>query len=245
MPETEVIDSTDLGIGAGDNHCAIIVEHLPEFAEVGVIGRSFDHQAVFFLTHVTLGRNRAESRIDTGLYLHPQQPVVFSGVLRAAEGGKDWPDIIYSTEIGIDGRGFVFCGLQHPHQIIFRLGGFPHIFAQTIDVELDAADLLQCRDHLLFQLLDHILAHIVGNLAVPLVGHMQHDRGALVLVAQKLEPLQEGEAAGIGQQQDVRLRQPLARGADISTVDHTQIGFHIGADILGMTRPLGIQDEIA
>ena len=57
------------------------------------------------------------------------------------------------------------------------------------------------------KLLDHVLDHVRRDLAIRHIGRLEHDRFALVLLAQQLEPFHEGEAAGVGQQQHVRVRQ--------------------------------------
>ena len=58
MAEALVVESTDLGVGAGDDHRTLVVEQLPELAEAGPVGRTLDHQAVALVGLLALGRDR-------------------------------------------------------------------------------------------------------------------------------------------------------------------------------------------
>ena len=171
--------------------------------------------------------------------------VVVDRVLRAAEGAEDRPDVIDAAEIGVDRRRLRLGALQHAHQIVLGLGRFLQVFAQAVDVELDAGDALERRDHLFLELLDHVLDHVLGDLAVAHVGRVQHDRLALVLLAQQLEPLHEGEAAGVGEQQHVGIGKFLAVGREIALGHHADVGLHVGADVLRMADLLGFQHVAA
>ena len=141
------------------------------------------------------------------LDLLAQEPVIFDRVVRAAEGAEDRADIIDAAEIGVDRRGFVLALCSTQMMIVLGHRGLAQIFAQAVDVELDAGDPLELRDDLLLELLDHVFDHVRRDLAVRQIGRVEHDRFAVVLLAQQLEPLHEGEAAGVGQQQHVRVRQ--------------------------------------
>ena len=143
--------------------------------------------------------------------LGAQELVIINGIVGATERTEDRPDVIDAAEICVDRRRLGFGGLQHANQIVFGLGRLPQVFAQAVDVEFDAGDALKRRDDLFLELLDHVVDHVLGDLAVAHIGRMQHDGLALVLLAQQLEPLHEGEAAGVGEQQHVRIRQTACR----------------------------------
>ncbi len=135
--------------------------------------------------------------------------------------------------------------LQHPHQVVLGAGRAGQHLAQPVLVVLPARDLLELGNYLIAQLLDHVLSHRVGDPPVGLVGHVQHGHRAVVLLAQDLEPLHEGEAAGVGQQQQVRLGQPLAGRADVARFHHAHVALDVGADVLGVPELLGQGDVLA
>ena len=174
-----------------------------------------------------------------------QRVVVLRRLGRAAERGEDRPDVVHRAEVAVDRRGPVLGRLQHPDQVLLGLGGLPHVLAQPVDVELDAGDLLQRRDHLLLELLDDVVAHALRHLALALVGHVQHHGFAVVLLAHQLEPLHEGEAAGVGEQQHVGRGQRLAGRADVALQHHAEVGLDVGADVLGVAVALGVHDHLA
>ena len=236
VAEAEVVDAADLRVGRRDDDRALVVEHLPEFAEAGPVGRAFDDQPVFLLAHLALGRDRALALAHALLDLLPQHAVELGRLRHAAERGEDRADVVDGAEIAVDRRRPVLRRLQHGDQILLGLRRFPHVLAQPVDVELDAGDALERRDHRLLQLLDHVVAHVRRDLAFALVRHVQHHGLAAVFVADQLEPLHEREAAGVREQQDVGLRQRLAGGADLAAHHHAEVGLHVGADVLGLRR---------
>ncbi len=243
MAEAEVVDAADLGVARGDDDRAFVVEHLPELAEAGVVRRPFDDQAVFLLAHVAVGRDRAQAVGEALFHLGAQELVVVDGVIGAAEGAEDRPDVVDAAEIGVDRRRLVLGALQHANQIVLRLHRLLQVLAQPVDVELHAGDALELGDHLLLELLDHVLGHVLGDLAVAHVGRVQHDRLALVLLAQQLEPLHEGEAAGVGEQQHVGIGEFLAVRREVALRHHANVRLHVGADVLGVADLLGFKHE--
>src|SRR6266496_827613 len=76
VTEAEIVDAADLAVARGDDHGAFIVEHLPELAEVGVIRRALDHEPIFLLAHVAVGRHRALALGDAIVDLVPEKAVV-------------------------------------------------------------------------------------------------------------------------------------------------------------------------
>src|SRR5574337_618877 len=74
---------------------------------------------------------------------------------------------------------------------------------------------------------------------------VQHHRGALVLIAHQLEPLHEGEAAGVGEQQHVGPGQRLAVRRQVAPGHHPQVGLDVGADVLRGPALLGLGDVVA
>jgi hypothetical protein len=74
---------------------------------------------------------------------------------------------------------------------------------------------------------------------------MQHGGLAVVLLPDQLEPLHEGEATGVGQEQQVGTGQGLAGRADLAAQHHAQVGLDIGAHVLGMAVALGVHDHLA
>jgi hypothetical protein len=64
-------------------------------------------------------------------------------------------------------------------------------------------------------------------------------------VADQLEPLHEGEAAGVAQQQHVGPRHRVAGGADLAAHHHAEVGLDVGADVLALAVALGVHDELA
>ena len=193
------------------------------------------------MLHVAVGRDRALAGGEALLDLGAQELVVVDRVVGAAERAEDRADVVDAAEIGVDRRRLGLGALQHAHQVILGHGRFLEIFAQPVDVELDAGDALELGDHLFLELLDHVFDHVLGDLAVAHVGRVQHDRLALVLLAQQLEPLHEGEAAGVGQQQHVRVGQLLAVGADVALRHHADVGLDVGADVLGVADLLRLE----
>ena len=174
VAEAEVVQAADLGVGRRHHHRALVVEHLPELAEARPVGRAFDDQPVFLLAHLALGRDRALAQAHALLDLLAQHAVVRGGLGRAAEGGEDRADVVHRAEVAVDRRGPVLGRLQHLDQVLLGLGRLAHVLAQPVDVELDARDALERRDHRLLQLLDHVLAHVRLDVAFALVGHVQH-----------------------------------------------------------------------
>ena len=206
VAEAEIVDATDLRVGGSHDDCALVIEHLPEFAKARPVGRTFDDQAVFLVSHFAVGRDRSLALAYALLDLLPQHAIELGRLRRAAERGEDRADVVDGAEVAVDRRRPVFRRLQHGDQILLGLGRFLHVLAQPVDVELDSGDALQRRDHRLLQLLDHVVAHVRRDLALALVRHVQHHALAAVLVANQLEPLHEGEAAGVREEQDVGLR---------------------------------------
>jgi hypothetical protein len=135
--------------------------------------------------------------------------------------------------------------LQHLDQVLLGLLRFAHVLSQAIDVELDAGDALQRRNHAVLDLLHHIVAHVRRDPAVALVGHVQHDHLAAVLLPDQLEPLHEREAAGVGKQQHVGFGQRFPGGANVAGEHHAEVGLDVGADVLRVAVALGVQDHLA
>ena len=102
VPETEIIGTADLGVTRGDDNRALLVEHLPELPEVGVVGRTFHDEPVFFLAHRSIGCDRAETGCKTLIDLFTQEPVVIDRVIGAAKRTEYRADVIDAAEIGID-----------------------------------------------------------------------------------------------------------------------------------------------
>ncbi len=245
VAEAEVVEAAHLGVGGGDHHRAFLVEHLPEVAEAGPVGRALDDEPVFLFAHLALGRDRALAQTHALVDLAAQHAVVLGGLRRAAEGGEDRPDVVHRAEVAVDRARPVLGALQHAHQVFLGLHRFLHVLAQPVDVELDARDALERGDHRLLELLDHVFAHVRRDVALALVGHVQHHGLAAVLVADQLEPLHEGEAAGVAEQQDVGPRHRVAGGADLAAHHHAQVGLHVGADVFALAVALGVHDHLA
>src|SRR6185295_333616 len=94
VAEAEIVDAAYLGVGAGDDDGAFVVEHLPEVAEAGPIGRAFDDEAILLFLHIAFGRDRALAIGDALLDLAAQQAIIFGGFGRAAERGEDRAHVI-------------------------------------------------------------------------------------------------------------------------------------------------------
>jgi hypothetical protein len=74
---------------------------------------------------------------------------------------------------------------------------------------------------------------------------VQHHHRALVFLLQQLEPLHEGEAAGVAEQQQRGLGQALAGGADVALAHHADVALHVGAHVLGVANLLGLEHVVA
>ena len=109
----------------------------------------------------------------------------------------------------------------------------------------DPGHLFQYRDHVLLQLFHDVVAHVLRRMAVGGVGDVEHHRGALVLLPEQLEPLHEGEAPGIAEEQHIRVGERLPVGCDVPLRHHADVRLHVGADVLGVPRPLGLGDHLA
>ena len=139
MPETEIVSAANLGVARRHNHRALLVEHFPELAEVGVVGRAFGDEAVFLLSPSARRASPAPGRHGDALIdLFAQEAVVIDRIIGAAKGAEDRADIVDAAEIGIDRRRLVLGALQDLHKIVLGLRRFAQVFAQPVDVELDA-----------------------------------------------------------------------------------------------------------
>ena len=135
--------------------------------------------------------------------------------------------------------------LPHVHEVVLGARRARQQFLEPVLVELLAGHFLQRRHHHFAQLAGDELALAGGDGAVGLVGHLQHHHRAAVFLLEQLEPLHEGEAAGVAEQQQVRRRQLLAGGADVALLEHADVALDVGADILGMALLLGFLDVVA
>src|ERR1019366_2134271 len=82
------------------------------------------------------------------------------------------------------------------------------------------------------------------NASVGQVRHVQHGHRALILLAQKFEPLEKREASRVGEQQQVGIGEFYAGGTYVAQLQHTDIAFHIGADILAVPLLLRFRNEV-
>src|SRR5450631_950494 len=66
------------------------------------------------------------------------------------------------------------------------------------------------------------------------VRHVEHGHRALILLAQEFEPFEKCEASCVGEQQQVGIGEFYAGGPHVARLQHADIAFHIGADILAV-----------
>src|SRR5579875_3481220 len=153
VTKAEIIEAADFAIGAGDDDGTFLVEHFPEIAEAGPVRRSFYHQPIALFRKLARRRHRSLPARQTFGDFGPQQTIIFNRVLGAAKCRKNRPDVIDAAEISVDRRGLGLGRFQDPDQILFGARGTGEILAQPIDIELDAADPFELRDHLFLELL--------------------------------------------------------------------------------------------
>ena len=77
------------------------------------------------------------------------------------------------------------------------------------------------------------------GLAAALIRHVQHGQRAVVLLLEELEPLEEGEAPGVGEQQQRGIGQALARRPHVALLGHAEVALDVRADVLGVPELLG------
>src|SRR5664280_1041352 len=117
VAEAEVVQATDLRVGRGHDYRPLVVEHLPELAKVGPVGRPLDDQAVLLFSHLTFGRDRTLAFAYTLLDLLAQHAVELGRLGRAAKGGEDRSDVVHGAEVAVDRRRPVLRRLQYRHQV--------------------------------------------------------------------------------------------------------------------------------
>src|ERR1700675_5144419 len=105
VAEAEILDAADLVVGGSPDDCALVIEHLPEFAKAGPIGGAFDDQPVFFLSHFAIGRDRPLALAHALLDVLPQHAVELGRLRRAAKRGEDRADVVDGAEVAVYRRG--------------------------------------------------------------------------------------------------------------------------------------------
>src|SRR5690606_16684890 len=200
--------------------------------------------AVLLARIVALGRDGPLAAFHPFQHFVLQDRVIPGRLRHAAERGEDGADVVHRAEVAVDRAWPLLRRLQHGDEVVLGLLRLLHVLAQAIDVELHPRDLLEGRDHLLLQLPHHVLAHGRADLPVTLVGDVEHGGLAVVLLADELEPLHEGEAAGVGEEQHVGARQRIARRPLLALQHHPEVGLHVGAHVLGVAVALGVEHHL-
>lgn len=196
------------------------------------------------MLELALRADRALLARQPVLDLAPQEAVVVDRLLGAAERREDGADVVHPAEVGVDRGRPRAAALEHPDEVLLGAGRALEQLLQAILVVAPAGDLLQRRDHHLLELRHHVVPHLRGGPPLALVGHMQHGDRRVVLLPQDLEPLEEREAAGVAQEQQVRLRHPIAGGPDVAALHHPEVALDVGADVLRVAELLRPGDVV-